>query len=87
MRIFLFCVQLSAVCLIYNRWYCFRPPWPNGIPRATAAVLRGILRNRGCGGKRPCLPCLERKRTAALHPHACVSFSFPAYSKQTTKQE
>jgi len=31
-----------------------------------AAVSRDILRGRGCGGKRPCLPCLERKRSAAL---------------------
>ncbi len=31
---------VSASLCVYNARYCFRPPWPTGKPRATAAVFR-----------------------------------------------
>jgi hypothetical protein len=50
MSIFLFWVLLSTAVLIYNRNYCFRPPWPTGIPKAAAAVFRGLCGTEGVAG-------------------------------------
>ena len=51
--------------------------------RATQGRRGGVPRERGrgCGGKRPRLPCLERKRSVAL-PCVCLA-CLPRISKQS----
>lgn len=72
----IFAVMSAERVSVYNAEYCFRPPQPTGRPiDSTQGCGGGAPRTwgRGCGGKRPCLPCLERKRPA-VEPDCPASF-------------